>query len=105
VTDVVPIEILEKAGPFSAFCLECRRYYRDGMLKAVRAGGGGSMVPVGDAQRQAGWQGRVNWSCPGGHALFSAYRDAYLVLESSPITCEPPRVGFSSNLMGGRRGW
>jgi hypothetical protein len=104
VTDVVPSEIIEKAGPFSAFCLECRRYYRDETLTADRSGGGGCMVPVGDEQRQVGWQGRVGWSCPAGHVLFHAYRDAYLVAESSPITWDPPRMGFPTNLLGGRRG-
>ena len=105
VTDVVPLEVIEKAGSFSAFCSVCRRYYRDTTLHRGRTGGGGCMVPVGDTQRQVGWQERVVWSCPSGHALFSAYRDAYLVVESSPISVEPPRLGLPTNLLGGRRGW
>lgn len=101
-TDAVPLGLVERAGPFSAFCRECRRYHRDETLLSERHGTDGCAVSVAARQRKVWWPEQVKWSCPQGHALFQAYREIHLPSESSPIAGPAPRIDIDALLRGGR---
>jgi len=101
-TDAVPLSLVERAGPFSVFCRECRRYHRDVTLRSERHGTDGCTVSVASRQRKVWWPERVKWSCPQDHALFQAYREVHLPSESSPVAGPPPRVDVDALLRGWR---